>query len=77
MKHYTKLRKIVTVFHSYGISLMGKGKLLNLYKDLNMDQVYIRGLIFELELALQIEAENEVDIEMTIPMHLIQNLVGK
>lgn len=47
---------------------------MNLYKDFNMGPVFINGLIFELELALQVEVENEITMEMTEPVQLITNL---
>ncbi len=35
MKKFTKLRKLITVFHQYGISLLGEKKGVSRYKDLN------------------------------------------
>ncbi|WP_339880089.1 acyl carrier protein [uncultured Algoriphagus sp.] len=75
MKQFTKLRKLVTVFHLYGISLFGESKRVNLYKDLNMDHVFINGLVFELEFTLQVDLKKEIDYNMTHPIHLIQSLM--
>jgi hypothetical protein len=75
MNHYSKLRKITAIFHLYGIRLSGRRKYDNLYKDLNMDQAFVQGLIFELELALQIQLEDEVAYGVQFPAQLIGNLV--
>lgn len=76
MNHYSKLRKITKIFHLYGISLVGKRKFDNLYKDLNMDQVFVLGLIFELELALQTQLDDETAYGVQVPALLIQKLVN-
>ena len=44
-------KKLIKVFDSYGISLKTKDRNLHLKNDLQMDEVFINGLIFELELA--------------------------
>ena len=71
MNDFSKLRKAVGVFQLYGISLIGNQKKKNLFKDLQMDPVFINGLIFELELALQVEVENEIPLERISPILLI------
>ncbi|WP_158856907.1 acyl carrier protein [Lunatibacter salilacus] len=76
MNHYSKLRKIAAIFHLYGISLSGKRKYDNLYKDLNMDQAFVLGLIFDLELALQTQLDDDTAYGAQIPALLIQKLVA-
>ena len=77
MGNYLKLRKAVFVFKQYGITLFGNNKKANLYRDLNMDPVFINGLVFELEFALQVEMDKNLELKMTVPAQLIQNLVEK
>jgi acyl carrier protein len=76
MNHYSKLKKIATIFQLYGIRLTGKRKYDNLYKDLNMDQVFVLGLIYELELALQTQVDDELAYGVQVPAHLIKRLVA-
>ncbi|HSI76850.1 MAG TPA: hypothetical protein VK957_13190 [Lunatimonas sp.] len=75
MKNYANFRKIIAVFHLYGISLMGKRKFDNLYKDHKMDQVFVLGLIFELELVLHREMEDEEAYAAQVPVNIIEKLL--
>lgn len=49
MKVLSIVKKLRKVFESYGIRLNGKQGNLHLKNDLHMDEVFINGLIFELE----------------------------
>jgi len=75
MKNYSNLRKIIAVFRLYGISLLGKRKFDNLYEDLKMDQAFVLGLIFELELALHREMEDEEAYAAQVPVSIIEKLL--
>ncbi len=75
MKNYAKFRKIIAVFRLYGISLLGKRKFDNLYKDHKMDQVFVLGLIFELELALHREMDDEEAYAVQVPVSIIEKLL--
>ncbi|HSI77373.1 MAG TPA: hypothetical protein VK957_15845 [Lunatimonas sp.] len=57
MKNIKKFRKIIKLFRSYGIHLTGKLKEKNFYHQLNMDEIYVHGLIFEAEYLLGFEIE--------------------
>lgn len=58
-QHFSQLKKAVEVFHSYGISLIGPRKNDHFIKQLQMDPVFINGLIFELEYNLQVMIQDE------------------
>lgn len=76
MKNFTDLRKISKVFHQYGIPLTGKKKYATFEKDLNMDKVFVNGRIFECELELRKELEEEKVHQIKAPAQVIELLVG-
>ena len=41
-----------------------------------MDQVFVLGLIYELELALQTQVDDELAYGVQVPAHLIKRLVA-
>jgi acyl carrier protein len=53
-QRFTILKKAVEVFHTYGITLAGPRKNDHFITNLDMDPVFINGLIFELEYQLQL-----------------------
>lgn len=59
----------------YGIPLTGKNKTANFYQELNMDQAYVHGLIFELELELNKEIQEEKLIELASPGLVLKELL--
>ncbi len=75
MKKFTLLRKITNVFHVYGISLLGQRKHVNIYKDLKMEQLFVIGLIFELELVCHKELLEADVFAVQTPVHIIQKLI--
>lgn len=77
MKNFNTLRKIAHVFHLYGIDLSGKRKFDNLYKDLNMDQIFVLGLIFELELVTKKQMNDKDAYEIQAPAQIIQKLTAE
>ncbi|WP_236613207.1 MULTISPECIES: acyl carrier protein [Rhodonellum] len=76
MNNYTQLRKIIQVFHQYGIHLFGKRKFDNLYHDLKMEPIFVMGLIFELELASTMQLNDEDAYSAQVPAQIIQKLIG-
>jgi D-alanine-D-alanine ligase-like ATP-grasp enzyme len=72
MNKITELKKAIGVFHTYGIPLTGKGKNAHFYQHLNMDKVFVNGLIYELEFQLKHElAENKLSY-MESPLDLLK-----
>ncbi|AMQ57058.1 acyl carrier protein [Algoriphagus sanaruensis] len=69
---FSKLKKAVEVFHSYGISVSGAHKNAHFVKQLNMDPVFINGLIFELEYNLQVYLQDENLGRACTPKEVIQ-----
>lgn len=50
----SKIKKAIEVFNTYGITLTGQRKNDHFVKQLNMDPIFVNGLIFELEFNLQV-----------------------
>jgi acyl carrier protein len=75
MKNITALRKTIGIFQSYGIPLTGKQKGAKFYNDLNMDKVFVSGLIYELEYELKKELEDEMAARIQTPSELIYSLL--
>lgn len=76
MKGLTSAKKLLKVFKSYGIKLNGNQGNLHLKNDLHMDEVFINGLIFELEYVSKKNLDKEFrDFELT-PSHLIEEFVS-
>jgi hypothetical protein len=75
MTQVTTYRKIIEVFRLYGINLAGKRKFDHFYHDLKMDQVFVNGLLFDLELATQRQLNDEEVIRLEAPAQMIRKLV--
>lgn len=75
MKNFSKIRRIIQVFHQYGIRLSGERKFDNLYHDLNMEPVFVMGLIFELELVSQVYLNDEDVYSFQEPIQIIDKLL--
>ena len=69
--HFSILKKAAEVFHSYGISLSGARKNDNFIQELDMDPIFINGLIFELEFQLQLFIQEEKLKNVQTPKDLI------
>jgi hypothetical protein len=74
-QHFSQLKKAVEVFHSYGITLSGQRKNDHFIQQLNMDPVFINGLIFELEYNLQIFLQEEMLGKACTPKEVIRLLL--
>ncbi|GAB3219182.1 acyl carrier protein [Algoriphagus aestuariicola] len=69
-------KKLYKVFESYGINYDGRQGNLHLKNDLHMDEVFINGLIFELEYVSQKNLEKDfADLELR-PAKLIAEFVS-
>ncbi|EON79200.1 hypothetical protein ADIS_0309 [Lunatimonas lonarensis] len=75
MTQVTTYRRIIEVFRLYGINLAGKRKFDHFYRDLKMDQVFVNGLVFDLELATQRQLNDEEVIRLEAPAQVIRKLV--
>ena len=71
----SKIRKAIEVFHTYGITLTGERKNDHFVNHLNMDPVFINGLIFELEFILHVIIQEEKIKEVCTPRQLIDLLM--
>lgn len=76
MNKFTNMKKAIGVFRSYGIPLSGKNKSANFYNELNMDKVFVDGLIFELEYELNKILEEEKIGRLETPSELLQELLA-
>lgn len=74
-QQFAMLKKAVGVFHSYGITLTGQRKNDHFIQQLNMDPVFINGLIFELEYNLQVFLQEEMLGKACTPREVIQLLM--
>jgi hypothetical protein len=72
---YSQIKKAIKVFRLYGISLLGKRKFENLYLDQKMDRIAVQGLIFELELALDKELNDEEAYALAYPAAIVEKLL--
>ncbi|WP_439487401.1 acyl carrier protein [Algoriphagus sp.] len=75
MGKYSQLRKITQVFGEYGIVLTGARKHDHFIYDLRMDKIFLDGLIFELEYALNKELEDHKVYQVSAPSQLIALLL--
>jgi acyl carrier protein len=74
-QQFTTLKKAVEVFHTYGITLAGARKNDHFITNLNMDPIFINGLIFELEYQLQVFIQEEKICNVKTPKELITLLL--
>ncbi len=74
MKNITEIKKAIGIFRTYGIPLTGKRKAADFYRELQMDKVFVDGLIFELELELKKEVESAKLEKVNSPSDLLECL---
>ena len=67
-------KKAIAVFQTYGIHLTGQRKKADFFKELNMDKVFVDGLIFELEMGLGKGLPDDKLTELTNPQKLLHEL---
>ncbi|GMQ30771.1 acyl carrier protein [Algoriphagus confluentis] len=75
MKGLTIVKKLRKVFDAYGIRLNGEQGNLHLKNDLHMDEVFINGLIFELEFASKKNLDKDLKEFELRPIRLMQEFV--
>jgi len=75
-QNFTILKKAIEVFHSYGINLTGTQKEADFVGQLQMDPIFVNGLIFELEYQLQVIFQDEKLGEVHTPKDLILLLLS-
>lgn len=74
-QHFSRIKKAVEVFHSYGIYVHGQRKNDHFIQKLNMDPIFVNGLIFELEYQLQVHLQEEKIQNAGTPKALIELLL--
>jgi len=74
-QQFSTLKKAIEVFHTYGITLAGPRKNDHFITNLNMDPIFINGLIFELEYQLQVFIQEENICSAKTPKELITLLL--
>ena len=74
-QHFSRIKKAVEVFHSYGIYVNGHRKNDHFIQKLNMDPIFVNGLIFELEYQLQVNLHEEKLKSAGTPKALIDLLL--
>ena len=75
-QQFTLLKKAVEVFHSYGITLIGQQKNAHFIQQLDIDPIFLNGLIFELEYQLHVILQDELLGEVKTPKDLIALLLN-
>ncbi|GAA0880981.1 hypothetical protein GCM10009119_39510 [Algoriphagus jejuensis] len=76
IKGHKLAKNLSRVFESYGISLNGKQGKLHLKNDLHMDEVFINGLIFELEYVSKKNLDKDFKELELRPVSLIQEFAS-
>ncbi|AWW31096.1 hypothetical protein DN752_13710 [Echinicola strongylocentroti] len=73
--NYTKLKTIIEVMEKYGITPISKVKGADFVKDMGFDQIYLNGLIFDVEDALHLELSEEMAHSLRSPEELIRHMI--
>jgi len=76
MKGHKIEKSLSKVFESYGISLNGRQGKLHLKNDLHMDEVFINGLIFELEYVSKKNLDKDFTEFELRPFNLIEEFAS-
>ncbi len=64
------------VFHQYGIYLTGKKRFDDLYEVHKMDQIFVMGLIYELEIVSRNHMKDEDAYRIKAPAQIIELLIA-
>ena len=73
----SSIKTILDILKKYGIQVMGKRKYDHFYHDLNIDKVFVDGLIFEVEYALEKELGDEYIQAVESPISLVRIFLDK
>lgn len=71
------IKKILGVLNKYGIQTTGSKKYDHFYKDLNIDKVFVDGLIYEVEYELKKELGDEHIQAVESPFSLVKIFLEK
>ncbi len=77
MSDYTKIKSMVKVFKSYGIEYPSKVKKAGFEKELGFDRIFVGGLIFDMEEAIQVYLGQEEADLIENPLDVIQHMLGR
>jgi len=77
MTDYSKIKSMVKVFKSYGIHHPSKVRDAGFEKDLGFDKVFVGGLIYDVEEALQVFLDQEEVDRIQDPKGLIRYMLDK
>ena len=77
MTDYTKLKSMVKVFKNYGIDYPSRVRTAGFEKDLGFDKVFVGGLIYDVEEALEIILDQDEVDRIENPNDLISFMMDK
>lgn len=77
MTDYAKLKSMVRVFKNYGIDHPSRVRKAGFEKDLGFDKVFVGGLIFDVEEALEIILDQDEVDRIENPNDLISFMMDK
>jgi len=77
MTDYSKIKSMVKIFRSYGIHHPSKVRDDGFEKDLGFDKVFVGGLIYDVEEALQVFLDQEEVDTIDSPSALIRYMLDK
>lgn len=77
MTDYSKIKSMVKVFKTYGIDHPSKVRDAGFEKDLGFDKVFVGGLIYDVEEALQVFLNQEEADRIENPKDLIGYMLDK
>lgn len=75
MKTITNMKKAIGVFRTYGIPLTGKKKQAHFYRELQMDKIFVNGLVYELENELDRVLTDDTATRVETPSELLEELL--
>ena len=77
MTDYAKLKSMVKVFKNYGIDHPSRVREAGFEKDLGFDKVFVGGLIYDVEEALEIILDQDEVDKIENPNDLISFMMDK
>lgn len=77
MSDYSKIKSMVRVFKSYGIEYPSKVKEAGFENELGFDRIFVGGLIFDMEEAIQVYLNQEEADLIESPLDVMQQMLGR
>lgn len=77
MSDYSKIKSMVRVFKSYGIEYPSKVKKAGFENELGFDRIFVGGLIFDMEEAIQVYLGQEEADLIKNPLDVIRYMLGR